>query len=62
MLSRRNVRTTIVASSRIRETAWNDSQRATEMISKSIGPLGLRAAIGVILYTTKTNSGGIFGR
>lgn len=55
MLSRSKVRTMIVASSGIRVTAWDDWQRATEMISKSVGPIGLRAALEVILYIYNQN-------
>lgn len=55
MLSRSKVRTMIVASSGIRVTAWDDWQRAREMISKSVGPIGLRAALEVILYIYNQN-------
>lgn len=55
MLSRSKVRTMIVASSGIRVTVWDDWQRATEMISKTVGPIGLRAALEVILYIYNQN-------
>lgn len=54
MLSRSNVRTTIVASSRISDSR-DDSQGTTELFSRSVGSLGLRAPIGVILSIYNQN-------
>lgn len=54
MLSRSNVRTTIVAGSGISDSQ-DDPQGATELFSRSVGPLGLRAPLAVILSIYNQN-------